>query len=419
MIPLRRVLLIGGLVLAAFLFSSWLNAPDLDLEPIAPATLASPTTEQVRAGDYLVRVGNCAGCHSAPGAPPFSGGKAIETPFGAVYSSNLTADPETGLGLWTTADFYRAMRHGRSKDGGWLSPAFPYTSYTHLTRADSDAIFAWLQTLPPVRRVVPPSTLRPPFELSLATRVWRALYFRPARDAEIATMGRGAYLVEGLGHCSECHTPRGRLGGPLTASRWMGGAIPGLGWDALPLAGLARDDDPEGHELAALLKTGVDSRRAVAGPMGEVVFHSLQHLRDDDLVAIVDYLRGLPAGAPAPTARVPQVSADDQARLRKRGGDVYAEHCADCHGRDGEGQARKYPALDGSRLVNAVSATNALRLTLHGGYPPSTDGNPFPYGMPPFGQRLPREDIAAVLTYIRSEWGNDAPAVSVVEVERQ
>lgn len=419
MIKLSRTFLMAGLIAVAFLFSAWLNTPDLDLDPIAPATLESATTEQVRAGEYLVRLGNCAGCHSVPGEPPYSGGKAIETPFGAVYSSNLTPDRDTGLGLWTTADFYRAMRHGRSKDDRWLSPTFPYTSYTHLTRADSDALFAWLQTLPPVARAQTPSTLRSPFELGLATRVWRALYFRPARDAEIAAMDRGQYLVEGLGHCSECHTPRGRLGGPLDGSRWMGGAIPGLGWDALPLAGLNRDDDPEGQELAALLKTGIDSRRAVAGPMGEVVFHSLQHLRDDDLAAVVDYLRRLPAGELAPVPRVAQVPDADHAGLRKRGGAVYAEHCADCHGRDGEGQARKYPALAGSRLVNAPSATNALRLTLHGGYPPATEGNPFPYGMPPFGQALPREDIAAVLTYIRSEWGNAAPAVSVVEVERR
>lgn len=419
MISLSRTLLMVVLIGVAFLFSAWLNAPDLDLDPIAPATLESATTEQVRAGEYLVRVGNCAGCHSVPGAPPFSGGKAIETPFGAVYSSNLTPDRDTGLGLWTTADFYRAMRHGRGKDDRWLSPTFPYTSYTHLTRADSDAIFAWLQTLPPVTRAQTPSTLRSPFELSLATRVWRALYFRPAKDAEIAAMDRGQYLVEGLGHCSECHTPRGRLGGPEAGSRWMGGEIPGLGWDALPLAGLARDDDPEGHELAALLKTGVDSRRAVAGPMAEVVFHSLQHLRDDDLVAVVDYLRRLPAATPPPAPRVPQVSAEEKTRLRKRGGEVYAEHCADCHGADGEGQPRQYPALAGSRLVTDVSATNVLHLTLHGGYPPSTAGNPYPYGMPPFGQSLSRADIAAVLTYIRSEWGNDAPAVSVVEVERR
>ena len=418
MIRLRRIVVMGGLILAAFLFSAWLNGPDLDLDPIAPATLASSTTEQVRAGEYLVKVGNCAGCHSLPGEPPFSGGKPIETPFGAVYSSNLTPDPDTGLGLWTDADFYRAMRHGRDKDGGWLSPTFPYGSYTHLTRADSDAIYAWLRALPPVQRPQPASTLRQPFELSLATRVWRALYFRPAKDAEIAAMDRGQYLVEGLGHCSECHTPRDELGGPRAGSRWMGGAIPGLGWDALPLAGLARDDDPDGQELAALLKTGVDSRRAVAGPMGEVVFHSLQHLRDDDLVAMVDYLRRLPAAEAAPAPRVPQVSAEDKARLRKRGGEVYAEHCADCHGNDGEGRPRQYPALAGSRLVTAASATNALNLTLHGGYPPSTAGNPFPYGMPPFGQTLSRPDLAAVLTYIRSEWGNDAAAVSVVEVER-
>jgi mono/diheme cytochrome c family protein len=417
---LRRFVVMGGAILAAFLFSVWLNAPDLDLDPIAPPNLASATTEQVRAGEYLVRVGNCAGCHTAQGGPPFAGGRAIDTPFGAVYSSNLTPHDETGLGRWTDADFYRAMRHGRSKDDRWLSPVFPYTSYTNLTRADSDAIFAWLRALPPVDRAQPEATLRSPYELQLATRVWRALYFKPATDAAIAAMDRGQYLVEGLGHCAACHTPRDDRGGPIAASRYMGGEIAGLSWDALPLAGLGDDPhDPEGQELAALLKTGVHSRAAVAGPMAEVVFNSLQYLRDDDLAAIVSYLRRLPKAEPPAAPRVPRVSDDERAALRKRGATVYGEHCAECHGDDGEGQPRQYPALAGSRLVNAVSATNALRLTLDGGFPPSTDGNPYPYGMPPFSQRLSRADIAAVLTYIRSEWGNEAPAVSVVEVERR
>ncbi len=415
----RRVLVMGSAILLAFLFSIWLNQPDLDLDPIAPANLASATTEQVRAGEYLVRAGNCAGCHSASGGAPFAGGKAIETPFGAVYSSNLTPHDDTGLGRWTDADFYRAMRHGRSKDDRWLSPTFPYTSYTNLTRADSDAMFAWLRALPPVDQAQPPPTLRPPYELQIATRVWRALYFRPAKDADIAAMDRGQYLVEGLGHCAACHTARGALGGPRSANAWMGGEIIGLGWDALPLAGIVDTGDFSDLELASLLKTGVNSRQAVSGPMAEVVFHSLQHLKDDDIAAIVSYLRRLPKAEAPAAPKVPQVSADERAALRKRGAVVYGEHCADCHGDDGEGQIRKYPALAGSRLVTAASATNALRLTLDGGFPPSTDGNPFPYGMPPFSHQLSRPDIAAVLTYIRSEWGNDAPAVSVVEVERR
>lgn len=415
-----RVLVMGGLVLLAFLFSAWLNQPDLDLDPIAPPTLASATTEQVRAGEYLIRAGNCVGCHTAQGGAPFAGGKAIETPFGAVYSSNLTPHDETGLGRWTDADFYRAMRHGRSKDDRWLSPTFPYSSYTNLTRADSDAMFAWLRALPPVDQAQPAATLRPPYELQLATRIWRALYFRPAKDADIAAMDRGQYLVEGLGHCAACHTPRDSRGGPIAAQRYMGGEVPGLGWDALPLAGYADDSrDPEGLELATLLKTGVNMRGAVAGPMAEVVFHSLQHLRDDDIAAIVDYLRRLPKAERPAAPRVPQVSDEQRAALRKQGAAIYGEHCADCHGDDGEGRPRQYPALAGSRLVNAVSATNALRLTLEGGFPPATDGNPYPYGMPPFSHQISRADIAAVLTYIRSEWGNDAPAVSVVEVERR
>lgn len=414
-----RLILMGTAIAAAFTFSLWLNRPNLDLEPLAPASLVSPTAEQIKAGEYLVKLGNCGACHSAPGATPFTGGRAIPTPFGEVYSSNLTPASETGLGRWTNQDFYRALRHGQSKDGRWLSPAFPYTSYTSLRREDSDAMFAWLQTLAPVERAPTPDTLRFPYGSQLATRVWRALYFRPATNADIAAMDRGRYLVEGLGHCAACHTSRGALGGLRDGASYMGGEIASLGWDALPLAAPKPISDGEANELGQLLKTGVNARNAVAGPMAEVVFHSLQHLRDDDLAAIVATLRALPPAAAPPAPRVPQVSAEARTALAARGKTVYAEHCADCHGDDGAGRANVYPALAGSATVNAVSATNALNLTLNGGFPPSTAGNPFPHGMPPFSQSLSRPDIAAVLTYIRSDWGNDAPAVSVVEVERR
>lgn len=418
-----RAIVLGSAIAAAFAFSIWLNKPDLDLEPLAPANPASATLEQVKAGEYLVRAGNCVACHSAPGETPFAGGRAVPTPFGEVYSSNLTPDDDTGLGRWNEQDFYRALRHGRSKDDRWLSPAFPYTSYTKLKREDADAMFAWLRTLPAVRRAQTPDTLRFPYNNQLAVRFWRALYFRPATTAEIAAMDRGRYLVEGLGHCAACHTSRDALGGLRTGASYMGGEIAspdwGLGWDALPLTTSKPMTDSEANELGQLLKTGINTHKAVAGPMSEVVFHSLQHLNDNDLAAIVATLRALPPADAPPVARVPQVSAEQRQSLRARGKVVYAEHCADCHGDAGEGRASIYPALAGSANVNTVSATNALNLTLNGGFPPSTVGNPFPYGMPPFSQSLSRPDIAAVLSFIRSEWGNDAPAVSVVEVERR
>lgn len=417
----RRLIATGAALALALAFSAWLNQPELAAEDIAPATGASATLEQVRAGEYLTRAGNCGACHSAPGGAPFAGGRRIATPFGDVYSSNLTPDDETGLGRWSEADFYRALHLGQSRDGRLLSPAFPYTSTTKISRADSDAIFAWLRTLPPVAQVPPPSTLEFPYDSALALRVWRALNFRPAKAADIAAMDRGAYLVEALGHCGECHTPRGRLGGLRTASRLMGGPIASLGWDALPIAGPdpAESADRGDAERAALLKTGVSRRGAVSGPMSEVVFHSLQYLRDDDIAAITAYLRAQPLAAPPPAPRVPQVSAETAKAQRREGATIYREHCESCHGGEGQGRPSIYPALAGSRIVNAVSATNALRLTLAGGFPPSTEGNPQPYGMPPFSHQLKREQIAAVLTYIRSAWGNDAPPVSVIEVERQ
>ncbi|MGQ7848440.1 c-type cytochrome [Granulosicoccus sp. 3-233] len=381
-------------------------------------TLVSPLPDRfadvVERGQYLARAGDCVACHTQVGEPEFSGGKAIPTPFGRIYSSNLTSDKVSGLGQWSADDFWQALHHGKSKDGRSLYPAFPYPSYSHMTRDDSDALFAYLQTVPAVDRTPPAHELEFPYNTQLALNVWRLLFFRPEvfeADAQRSeSWNRGAYLVQGPGHCAACHTPRGRLGNSQTRYELAGAHIDGLEWDALPLT---RGNLPQGdrHALVELLKRGANEHDVLSGPMAEVVLHSLQYLSREDLAAMVDYLFSLPAGESPPATQL-SVSADLAHQLYESGKQLYADDCADCHGSDGQGEPYRIPALAGNRGVTAASPNNAIRSLLDGGFGASTEERPRPHGMPPFAHQLDDWQAAAVLTYIRQSWGNEATAVA-------
>jgi len=378
-------------------------------------------------------VGNCMACHTVQGGAPFAGGRGIETPFGVVYSSNLTPDKATGLGAWTSAEFWRAMHNGRGKDGRLLYPAFPYTSYTHVTREDSDAIFAYLQSLPPVAQANKVHALRFPYSTQAALGVWRALFFTPAdvaqpaasapqalATAQVPDYQRGAYLVNGLGHCAACHTPRNSLGAEQQGQALAGGLIPVQNWLAPALtdaaqAGVQRWPQAD---VVALLKTGVAPQASVIGPMAEVVFRSTQYLSDADARAMAVYLQALPqhAATPAKQAVAP-------ASVMERGAKVYEAQCAQCHGAQGQGAKDEagqpaFPPLAGNRAVVLADPTNLVRVVLQGGYLPATAGNPRPHGMPPFQHLLGDEDVAAVTTFVRNSWGNQAAGVGTIEVYR-
>lgn len=219
------------LALAALVWH--LNTRD---EPELSATAINATPELLARGAYLARAGNCAACHTVRGGTPYAGGRGIDTPFGTVYSSNLTPDVRTGIGSWSAAEFWRALHNGRSKDGRLLYPAFPYPSYTTVTRPDSDALYAYLHSLPATAQPAPPHALRWPFNQQAALAVWRALYFSPAtfqpEPAQSAEWNRGAYLVRGLGHCGACHTARNALGATDTRLDLAGGLIPVQNWYA-------------------------------------------------------------------------------------------------------------------------------------------------------------------------------------------
>ena len=389
-------------------------------EPLPATESLQSTPELVQRGEYLARVGNCMACHTTQGGASYAGGRGIETPFGVVYSSNLTPDKARGIGAWTSAEFWRALHHGRSKDGRLLYPAFPYPNYTQVTRADSDAIFAYLQSLPAVAEPNRPHALRFPYSTQAALGVWRALFFSPseplAEPTQTAEYNRGAYLVNGLGHCTACHTPRNALGATTEARAFSGGLIPVQNWyaPALNAAHEAGVKEWRTEDVAALLQTGVAPQGSVLGPMAEVVFRSTQYLSDADARAMAVYLQGLPQQPPAERAPPPAPPAAAMAR----GAKVYEQHCAACHGDQGQGEPGAFPALAANRAVTLADPTNLVRVVLQGGYLPATAGNPRPHGMPPFQQVLSDEDIAAVTTFVRNQWGNQAPGVGTIEVYR-
>ena len=421
---MKRALLAGAgaIVIAAVAFMAVVDTTERDEPPSANASRS--TEEQIALGRYLALAGNCAGCHTARGGAPYAGGRAVETPFGNVYASNLTSDPATGLGAWTAADFWRALHHGKSRDGKRLYPAFPYPNYTRVTRDDADALFAYLRTLAPVNQRNREHDLRFPYNQRWLLAGWRALYFKPgvyqAASGQDAEWNRGAYLVQGLGHCNACHTGRDVLGGSNLKADLAGGMIPMLNWYAPSLtsdveAGLG---NWEVAHIVELLKVGVGARGSVYGPMAEVVYNSLQHLNDADVRAMAVYLKALPQTHAAADAGGPGVAPRELQSVMALGSELYERHCADCHGAEGAGRPPVYPPLAGNRSLTMRPAVNSIRMVLNGGFPPGTAGNPRPYGMPPFRPTLNDDEVAAVVSYIRNSWGNRAGLVSPLEVDR-
>lgn len=416
----RLGLAAAALVLAgamAAMLPVWRGGSDVPAQAGAPDLKDRARIER---GAYLARAGNCQICHTARGGEPYAGGHGIDTPFGTVYGSNLTPDPTHGLGRWTSEDFWQALHHGRSKGGRLLYPAFPYGSYTQVSRDDADSLFAYLQSLPAVAQPNRAHALDWPYNTQVALAVWRALYFSPesfepdpARGAE---WNRGAYLVRGLGHCAACHASRNALGAssPLDLA---GGLIPMQNWYAPSLnspaeAGVSRwpmDD------VVRLLRDGTSARGSVQGPMAEVVLHSTQYLTEPDLRAMAVFLQALPEQASEPER---QQAPAARTRLSREGGRLYETHCASCHGATGQGVPGAYPALAGNRAVTLPVTANLVQVVLQGGYPPATQGNPRPYGMPAFVMELTDTEIASVLSHIRGSWGNQAPEVSALDVNQ-
>lgn len=384
----------------------------------------SDRSVDVQHGAYLARVGNCMGCHTTKGGQPFAGGRRLSTSFGIFVTPNITSDKETGIGLWSQQDFWQALHQGKSRDGRLLYPAFPYTEYTKVTRQDANAIFAYLQSIPPVSQSNPPNDIFFPYNFKPLLAIWRIMYFREGvyepDQSKSDAWNRGAYLVQGLGHCNACHTTRNVFGASQDDTL-SGGKIMGTNWNAPSLSSHqeAGIGDWPIEEIIELLATGITKRAVASGPMATVIRQSLQYLSQDDINGMAIYLKALTENdaGKVPGVRFSVMSGSLQRHL-DFGGQLYEKHCRTCHGADGEGVPGIYPALAGNRGVLMSSPLNTIRSVLNGGYPPTTAGNPRPYGMPPFQQILHDQEVALVVSYIRNAWGNRSSLVTAVDVDR-
>jgi mono/diheme cytochrome c family protein len=372
--------------------------------------------DQIKKGHYLAAVADCYACHTVPNVgKPFAGGRAIETPFGVITSSNITPDADTGIGAWTDEQFENAVRKGLHPDGSRLYPAMPFPAYTKMSRDDVLAIRAYLATVEPVHQPVNSNTLPFPFNIRAAMRAWDALYFTEGEfqpdSHESPTWNRGAYLVQGPGHCTSCHTPKSLLGGDKTSDNLRGFNL--QGWFAPDITG----DTNQGlgrwseADITGYLKTGHNRLTAAIGPMTEEILNSTSQYSDSDLNAIAIYLKSLPGGQDATTAQA-------ASPVMTAGQAIYRDQCSACHGIDGRGVAMLFPSLAQSTLVHASDPTTAIRLVLRGGRSVATTAEPTAPGMPSFGWQLNDDQVAAVLTYVRNAWQTAAAPVSAETVGR-
>jgi mono/diheme cytochrome c family protein len=379
------------------------------------ASLAGATTlasQQPGSGEYLTRAGDCIACHTAPGGKPGAGGFRMDTPFGYLLSPNITPDSATGIGRWTADEFYRALHEGVNRRGQDMYPAMPYTFYTKVTRADSDSIFAYLQSTPPVKNPVDVNQLRFPFDQRWSMMGWRELFFTegtyvpdPARPA---SWNRGAYLVQGLGHCDACHSPMNALGANEKREAFTGGSVDG--WFAPNLTnelttGLGSWSI---DQVAAYLKTGAAKGKSTAvGDMAMVIHGSLGYLTAEDLRAMAEYLKSLPPRATR--TRPPLVEP-----VPPQAASLYITYCGSCHQAKGRGIPGVFPPLASNGAVIAPDPVNVINVVLAGipaqnGYVP----------MPAFASQLTDQQVADIANYVRSHWGNTAPASATAAMVAQ
>lgn len=369
----------------------------------------------VERGRYLANAADCGSCHTIPGSEhPFSGGRPIETPFGVIATPNITPDRETGIGAWSDDEFDAAVRQGRSRDGARLYPAMPFPYYTRMSRQEVADIRAYLNTVAPVRNAVRVNRLPFPLSLRASMIAWDALYFTPGQFHEDASKSkdwnRGAYLVQGPGHCGACHTPKNFLGGDKQSDTFHGYVL--QGWTAPnitsgqgPLRNWSTDD------LAEYLKTGHNRNAAATGLMGEVVDLSTSKMTDQDVKAIATYLKDVTGAAPENGT-----AADND--VLTAGGAIFKDLCSACHQQDGKGVPNLFPNLSEVATVSSRDPTTVLRVILQGAQSVATDREPTGPEMPAFGWQLDDERVAAVASYVRDHFGHKASAVSASQVRK-
>jgi mono/diheme cytochrome c family protein len=387
---------------------------------LCAATSPLLAQSEVERGEYLATLGDCGGCHTAAHKPAFSGGLPFTAPFGTVYSTNITPDLRTGIGGWNADQFYRALHEGIAADGHHLYPAFPYVYFKHISKADSDALFAYLKSLKPVDRPPTPNRLLFPLNIRGIMIFWNWLYLDKRQFVPTPTMSqawnRGAYIVNGLGHCAACHTPKDILFGDETSKALTGTTLEH--WYAANLTGNGRDGLGKWtrSDLIRYFATGRNRYATAAGSMQEKVTLSLSKITDADRDAIAIYLKSLPFYRS-------QTLASSAADQMQRGQTLFVNHCSLCHGPTGSpNQVRQlgqelpdYPALGGDTLVLGRDPTTVVRIVLEGAQSPVTAHEPTTFSMPSFAT-LNDSEIADVTTYLRNSWGNRAPSVKASDV---
>ena len=394
----------------------------------APAPAEAPAVDPlIQRGEYLARLGNCISCHTVHGGEPFAGGLSFKTPYmflGTMYSTNITPDEETGIGRWTEADFIKAMHTGEGPNGSFF-PAFPYTAFTKVSEEDVKAIYAYLRTVKPVK-VEAPSNSFAFVAGRLGMKIWNALFFEEGRyvanPAESEEWNRGAYLVNGLGHCGACHTPRNLLLAEKTAENLWGAVVPDIvlegqyrPWFAVNLTqtkngglGAWSVDD-----IRRYLKTGHNRWAGTFGPMNEVIANSLSHMTDEDAKAMATYIKSLP---PAPDSPAMQISEDE----KKVGEELYLKHCEECHARSGRGGFMKAPPVAGSAVVQGRDPASLINIILYGAEPAKGLNPPGAWeSMRSFRDRMTDAEIAAVANYVRSSWNNTGSKITAQDVAKQ
>ncbi|UWS33277.1 c-type cytochrome [Erwinia pyrifoliae] len=381
--------------------------------------------EQIKRGEYLARAGDCTACHTKAGGAAFAGGLPMVTPIGTIYSTNITPDKQHGIGDYSYDDFQKAVRHGVAKNGDTLYPAMPYPSYAVVSDEDMQALYAYfMHGVQPVAQANQDSDIPWPLSMRWPLAIWRGIFapdvkaFQPIKGQD-AVLARGQYLVEGLGHCGACHTPRSitmqekALNDGEGSDYLSGSSAPIDGWTASNLRGDSGDGLGRWTEeqLVQFLRTGRNDNTAVFGGMTDVVQHSLQHLTAEDATAIARYLKSLGAKdanqvgfTPDDTVAKALWKGDDS----KTGASVYVDNCAACHKTDGSGYQRFFPALSGNSVVLASDPTSLIHIVISGAQLPGMKGAPSTITMPAFGWRLNDQQVADVVNFIRTSWGNRA-----------
>lgn len=424
-LPGRIVLAIAVVIVLLILIAAaswlWLRATRPIVSDPPPGVLAiltkpipdGPNADLIRRGRYLTIAGDCVSCHTRRGGRPFEGGLGLETPFGIIYSANLTSDRENGIGAWTPDQFYRALHEGVAPGGKHLYPALPYPHFTIVSRSDTDAILAYLKTVPPVDYAQPFNRLPFPVDIRASLIGWNAINFSPhafrGNPAMSPQWNRGAYLVEGLEHCGACHTPKSALGAELHDQAFRGAVIEN--WVAPDLTGNPRTGLGRwsAGDIVQYLRTGRNAHANASGLMGEVVAYSTSLLLDSDLSAIATYIKSL---RPSPD----QASPAPGAAAMRAGSAVFFDGCTACHLTGGKGQPGMFPPLQGSSVAQQHDPTGVIRLILAGTRTGPTRSRPSFQSMPSFAWKLSDQEVADVATYVRNSWGNRAPPVDAHQV---